>query len=440
MLQKLSDFMINLSQNKYLKAIRDGLIATLPLTIVGSIFLIIAFPPLPAGNLITEWAKVNATKILLPYRMTMFIMSIYAVIGIGHSLAKSHKLDPLSGSIIALAAFMLTIVPKVVPGVFAIEQMIDGQKAQIIAKAGTKGAIAIQEPLGFVAPMANMGSAGLFVGMIVAILAVEVLRFTKKYNLTIKMPEQVPASVANSFSSLIPLFFVVIIMSTVVYWLNNDLHGLMAKLIGPLVSATDSLWSVLALVILITVFWSFGIHGVSIIGSLARPVWLVLLEQNSASLAAGQVPVNIAPEPFYQWFIWIGGSGATIGLAILLAFRAKSAYGKTLGRTAFVPCLFNINEPIIFGAPIVLNPILIPPFVIAPLINTIIAYAAIQYNMVSPIVVNAPWTLPTPIGAYMATGGDYRAVILTLILIVLSIVIYYPFFKKYDNQLIAEQN
>ena len=207
----------------------------------------------------------------------------------------------------------------------------------------------------------------------------------------------------------------------------------------PLVSASDSLGSVLLIVFLTCFFWVFGIHGVSIVGSLARPVWLILLEQNTTALAAGSAMPNIAPEPFYQWFIWIGGSGCTIGLAILMAFRSKSAYAKNLGKTAFLPACFNINEPIIFGSPIVLNPTLMIPFILSPFASAIIAYICTSVGFVSRVSVSAPWTLPGPIGAYLATGGDWRAIVLNVVLIVISVLIYYPFFKMWDAELLAEE-
>lgn len=439
MLESITNFMLSLSQNRYIRAIRDGIVSTLPLIMVGSFFLILAFPPLPASWGFTIWAKANAATILLPYRMTMFIMSLYAIIGIGHSLAKSYDLDPVSGSIIATIGYLLTITPQVVGEIWAVEQIVNGETIQVIVEKGTEGAKLLQSGLGFVTPMANLGSAGLFIGMIVAIFAVEILRLANKYHLTVKMPDSVPPSVARSFEAIVPTLIVVLIVSTLVYWLKIDLHGLIGKIMSPLVSATDSIFSVWILVILITVFWAFGIHGVSIIGAIARPVWLILQEQNTAALAGGLPVPNVAPETLFQWFIWIGGSGATIGLATLLAFRSKSQFAKTLGKAVFVPAVFNINEPIIFGAPIVLNPILIPPFILAPLVNATISYIAISSGLVNKLVAIPPWTLPGPVGAFIATGGDIKGLILNVLLIIISIIIWYPFFKKYDTQLLAEE-
>lgn len=413
---KLAGPLEKLANQRHLRAIRDGIIATLPLIIVGSFFLIIAFPPLPASWGITEFLKANASTILLPYRMTMYIMSLYATFGIGYSLATSYKLDGVTGAILSMIAFLCTITPVIVPAE---------------ANAGV---------VGFVMPMANLGGGGLFVSILVSIFAVEVYRMLDKSKFKITMPEQVPPSVARSFEALTPTIVVVLVMACITYFAKIDLHSVVAKVVSPLVSAADTLPSVLLLVFLITLFWSFGIHGVSIVGSLARPLWLQLLDQNAAALASGAEPAAIAAEPFYQWFIWIGGSGCTIGLAILLAFRAKSKYAKSLGKTAFLPAVFNINEPLIFGTPIVLNPVLIIPFIITPMVCATIAWIVTSVGMVNHVVITAPWTLPGPIGAYLATGGDWRASVLSLGLTAVSVVIYYPFVKMYDDKLLAEEN
>lgn len=432
--EKFASPMARLAEQRHLRAIRDGIIATLPLIIVASMFLVIGFLPnqLPEDWAIAVWIKEHAGDILLPHRVSMFIMTLYAVFGIGYSLAKSYDLDGLSGAIISELAYLLTIVPQVGPA--ASEAVTN------LASSNVELAEYIEQvPQGWLLPMANLGSAGMFVGIISAIVAVETYRLFMNKGLTIKMPPQVPESVARSFESLVPTAVVMLLFATISMWLKVDLHGIIGKLIAPLVSASDTLASVLILVFLQSFFWIFGIHGASIVGTVARPLWLMLIDQNAQAFAAGEAIPNVAAEPFYQWFIYIGGSGATIGLAILLLFRSKSAYGKTLGKTAIIPAIFNINEPMIFGAPIVLNPILMIPFVIVPMVLAIIAWIATQLGLVGRVITIAPWTLPGPIGAFFATG-DFRASILSIILIILSIIMYYPFFKIYDNKLYKEEH
>ncbi|WP_353960925.1 PTS sugar transporter subunit IIC [uncultured Clostridium sp.] len=430
--KKLSTPMAKLAEQRHLRAVRDGIIATLPLIIVGSFFLILANPPLPESWGIYKFLKANAATIVLPFRMTMYIMTIYACWGIGYSLAKSYKLDGVTGGTLSAAAFFLTLVPKSVGALTPeLMEIINGNPDLLKWYQGI--------PQGFQMPMANMGGGGMFVGIIVSILAVEIFRFTNKSGFKLSMPEQVPASVARSFEALTPAAIIVLLIGSITYYLKFDWHGFIGKLVAPLVSASDSLPSVWILAILQDFFWSFGIHGASVVGSIARPVWLILLEQNSAAAAAGTVLPAIAAEPFYQWFLYIGGSGCTIGLVIALTLFAKSSYGKQIGRVALVPGIFNINEPIVFGAPIVLNPTLIIPFIITPLVTGTLAWFATTLGFVSRVQLIAPWTLPGPIGAYLATGGDWRAAILNIICILISIALYYPFVKMYDKKLLQEE-
>ncbi|WP_214744963.1 PTS sugar transporter subunit IIC [Exiguobacterium sp. s189] len=402
----LSTPMAKLSEQKHLRAIRDGVVSALPFIIFGSLFLLIAFPPVSADSALGEWAASHIAEILIPYRLTMYIMTLYITFGIGYSLSQSYKLDPLSGGLLALSAFLFTI------------------------------GINVMEGVGFVLPMANLGGHGLFVGMLVSIFSVEVLRFCKTKNITIKMPDSVPTSVARSFEALIPVTLVLVAMTIITVVLDVDMHSLIDKAVAPLVSAGDTLPGVLVPVFLITFFWSFGIHGVSVVGAVARPVWEVYLANNSAAVAAGNAIPHIAPETFFQWFIWIGGSGATLGLVIAMLLTAKSSYSKAMGKATIVPSLFNINEPVIFGMPIVLNPILIIPFIVTPLIGATLAYIATSIGLVNPTYVMVPWTLPAPIGAYLSTGGDWRAIVLCVTNIAISVGIYLPFFKMYDKKLL----
>ncbi|BBW97018.1 PTS sugar transporter subunit IIC [Geobacillus sp. FSL W8-0032] len=409
--QKVSNPMARLAEQRHLLAIRDGVVSALPFIIVGSFFLVFAFPPLPEKWKVTQWLTAHATEILIPYRMTMFIMSFYIAFGIGYNLANSYKVDPLSGGLIAVSALLLTITPTVV------------------------------EKLGFVMPMQYLGGQGLFVTILVSIVSVEIFRFCKQRNITIKLPKQVPVSVSRSFEALIPVAVVIVLMSTITVAMGVNLHEIVQTITSPLVKVGDSLFGVLVPVFLITFFWSFGIHGVSIVGSVARPFWEMYLAENAEAVAQGASKIpHVATEPLYQWFIWIGGSGATLGLVITMLIFAKSKYMKNLARTAVVPSIFNINEPIIFGIPIVLNPTLIIPFIITPIVTSTIAYFATSVGLVKPMYVKAPWTLPAPIGAYLATGGDWRAILLVIINVIISFLLYLPFFKMYDKKLLDLEN
>lgn len=398
--------MTKLSEQRHLKAVRDGIISTIPLIVVGSFFLIIAFPPVPA---LAALVKPYTTEILLPFRLTMGLMALYAAHSIGYHLARSYKLDGVAGGVLSLAAFLLTSMP--VP--------LEGR--------------------GLALPMENLGGGGMFVAIVMAIFAVEILRFAKERRLTIKMPEGVPESVARSFEALLPAAVIIPLIWAIRDLAGFDIQHFVTGLFSPLVTAGNTLTGILTPILLISLLWATGIHGDSVVGTVARPVWLVLLDQNIAAAAAGQPIPNIAPEPFFQWFVFIGGSGATIGLVFLM-LTSRLPYLRGIGKATFLPGVCNINEPVIFGVPIMLNPLLVVPFILGPLAMGVITYFAMAFDLVGRPYILVPWTLPAPIGAYLATGGDWRAIVLVLVNIAVVTAFYYPFFRAYERKLRQEEN
>lgn len=413
--------MSKLANQSHMKAIRDGMASVIPLTIIGSLFLIIAFPPVPQSWKESveffKWISQNTNTILLPFRLTMGLLTIFAIYNTGYNLAKYYKLDGVSGGTLSLVGFFLTILPKV---------------AQTIGDN--------PEKLGFVLPMKYLGAQGLFGGFIVAIFSVEMLKFFMKNNLVIKMPEGVPEAISKSFLALFPTLAVVFIISTITIFFKIDVHGIVYKIFQPLGVFLNGPFGAVLVVFFICLLWSAGLHGDSIIGPLVRPLWLELLDQNARAMADGaKILPNIAPEPFYHWFIWIGGSGCTIGLVFLMLFKAKSSHLKAIGKTALIPSIFNINEPVIFGAPIMLNPYLVIPFILGPITITITTYIAMYMNWVSRPAILVPWTFPAPIGAFLSTNGDIRALLLCVFNIILIALIFFPFFDAYDKKLLKEE-
>lgn len=411
--------MTKLAELRHLKAIRDGMVSTIPLTIVGSFFLIIAFPPVPQSWKesmgLFLWIQENIGNILIPFRISMGLVAVYATYNIGYSLSKSYKLDGVSGGTLSLLAYFMTVIPSIA--------------------TSDKG-----EALGFVLPMSKLGGAGLFVGIVAAIFAVEILRFFKTRGIIIKMPDGVPESVVRSFEALFPTVAVMFITWLVIVMFGFDIHNVFTNIFTPLKSIVDTPVGAVLMVLLITMLWTAGIHGVSVIGAMARPIWLEMLTANADALQAGdKVLPYITPEPFFQWFIWIGGSGGTLGLVVLLLFM-RSKYLKDLGKATIIPAIFNINEPIIFGLPIMLNPFFTIPFILGPVLATIVTYTVMALDLVARPAILAPWTFPAPIGAYLATGGDIKAVLLCIFNIVLMGVVYYPFVKAYDKKMTSEEN
>jgi PTS system cellobiose-specific IIC component len=251
------------------------------------------------------------------------------------------------------------------------------------------------------------------------------------------MPEGVPDGVSKAFASLIPAIFIaftMLLINGVLATFHTDLHGLLSKPFEFVKELTGSWLGIVVIMLLIHLLWAVGVHGTAIIkNSFINPILLVSLTEN---INGGN---NIFAGDFTNMYIFLGGAGSTLGLVLLMMFVAKSDQLKILGRAAILPGLFNINEPVIFGAPIVYNPYLIIPFVVTPIVNVSVAYFATAFGFVNKIISGIPWISPIGIGAFLGTGGDYRAVLIAFINLAISIIIYYPFFKMYDGKLYAEQ-
>ena len=410
---KLMPPMAKLSEVRYLRAIRDGIVSTMPLIMLGSLFCMIAQFPIAAW---TKFIAPHVQMVMLPYRISVGLMAVFVAFGVGYYLAESYKLDALSGGFVALGTFLMSNLPV---------------QASLTEAPKTV--------LGFVLPMTYTGGSGMFIAILSAIMGVEIMRFCKVKNITIKMPEQVPESVSRSFAAIIPAAISITIMWVIVALLGIDMNKLIMDFFKPILNlGMNSYLGVIIPTLLIALLWSAGVHGVSVIGSILRPFWLVLLQQNMDAVAAGKVAPNIGVEGFYS-FIWIGGAGGTLALCLLFMMCAKSSYLKQIGRLSLVPGLFNINEPIMFGAPTVLNPILAIPFIVGPFITGTLAYIACSLHLVNNASVIVPFTIPSPFKVYLMTNGDWRAIIIVIINFAIYMGLYYPFVKVYDKQMVAQE-
>ncbi|MDU1982543.1 MAG: PTS transporter subunit EIIC, partial [Enterococcus casseliflavus] len=255
--------------------------------------------------------------------------------------------------------------------------------------------------------------------------------------ITIQMPEGVPDGVSKAFASLIPailIAFLMVAINGVLAVFHTDLYGLLSKPFEFVKELTGSWLGIIVIMLLIHLLWAVGVHGTAVIkNSFINPILLVALTENIDGAN------NIFAGDFVNMYIFMGGAGSTLGLVLLMLFVAKSQQLKVLGKAAILPGLFNINEPVIFGAPIVYNPYLIIPFIITPLINVTIAYFASSFGFVDKVITGIPWISPVGIGAFLGTGGDFRAILIALINLGVSILCYYPFFKMYDGKLYTEQ-
>ena len=404
-----------IAQQRYVRAIRDGFIAALPFMIVGSFMLVFIFPPISSNTTFQfakAWLNFSANyreQLMLPFNMSMGLMTIFISVGVGASLGKQYSLDPITTGLLSLMSFML------------------------VAADLKNGALSMQ----------YFSGQGIFTALLCSIYATEVYRWLKKRNITIKLPEQVPPGVSRSFEVLIPVIVIMITLHPLNLFIEHATGMILPEaimaMLKPLVAASDSLLAVILAVLLCQILWFAGIHGTMIVTGIMNPFWMANLASNQAALAAGEAIPHTFVQGFWDHFLFIGGVGSTLPLAILL-IRSRAAHLRTIGRMGFVPGLFNINEPILFGAPIIMNPILFIPFVFIPVINAILAWYAIDLGLVEKVVMMTAWTTPAPIGASWATNWAIAPVILCFICMAIAALMYYPFVKAYEKTLLAADN
>ncbi|KRK81546.1 cellobiose PTS, EIIC [Companilactobacillus bobalius DSM 19674] len=415
---KILPFANKMGNQRHMTAIRKGIISTLPLTIVGSFFTLINNIPVESvANMLSPYKEI----LDIPFRYTVGILALYATFGIASSLAESYKLDKLTNGVLAVLAFLVSTAAPI--------HVIDNVKGVIDA--------------GRYINIANLSASSLFASIVTGLLTVEIYRFFKVKNITIKMPDGVPPEVSNSFVALIPAAFILLFFWIVRYLLGFNIAEFLSMILMPLkgVLVGNSLFGGLLTIFLITGFWTLGIHGAAIMDPIVRPFWEMSIAQNMTEFASGTSAHHLSTiftEQFLQWFIWIGGAGGTLALVTLFLF-SKSAYLKDLGKLAFLPGLFNINEPIVFGAPIVMNPILGIPFIVGPLVTGTLSYILTITGVVPMMMMRLPFTVPGPLGALMSTNWSIPAFILTCVNFLIDLAIYYPFFKVFEKQQLEKE-
>lgn len=410
MSQILMPFAMKISTNRYLTAIKEGFFGVMPVIIVGSIFLLFTSIPVTGyEEFMTGWLGENWSDIfMLPYRMSYGIMSIYVVVGIARSLAHYYKVGSREAIIVSFVSYFL-LTPL------------------IVNEENSKGL-----------PITNFSASGLFLAIIVTCLAVEIYRFIVQKGWTIKLPDAVPQNVAKPFEALIPVAVIFIIFNIVRIGFAATPFGSAQEFIStilqqPLQSLGSTLPATCLILFIEAVLWCFGLHGSSIVSAVMNPIWRSLSAENAAALEMGQAATNIVNYQFIANFVKLGGTAATLGLAIVIVLTAKSSQYKALGRISLIPSLFNINEPLVFGVPIVLNPIMAIPFIITNITVAIVTYATTYIGLVPvSIGVEVPWTTPPIISGFILCG--YRGALLQIALLLISMAIYYPFFRMVDKQ------
>jgi PTS system cellobiose-specific IIC component len=396
-----------IAQQRHLQALRDGVVSTVPLLLIGSFFLICAFPPI---SFLAMLVDPYVSDLLTVVNATFGIMGLVASFSIAYALASSYAIDSLSSGLLSVSAFILA-------SPFTKEGHIDS---------------------------GLMGSKGLFVAMIIGLLVVEVQRFMIKKNIIIKMPEGVPLSVGRSFAVLLPGVVILVSIFIINVMLARIGGGSISEVINravtaPLLHLGGTLPAVLIAVFAIQLLWFFGIHGQALVGTgVMAPIWLAFTQQNAVAKIAGEAVPNIICQQFIDAFILIGGSGTTLALAVLLFTTVKSNQLKALGKMSILPGFFNINEPITFGMPIVMNPIMMIPFIMAPLLCVITTFVFMASGIVDKPYVLAPWTTPAFVSGFLVTG-DWKGAALQVLNFFIAGIIYYPFLKIWDENKMKEE-
>lgn len=434
---------MKMATNKHLNALKDGFVYTMPFLIIGSFVLLLVNLPFRDVNtpLYMKWYDdlmiAYKANLVQPFYVSMGIMSVFVAFGIGSSLASQYKLNSTTGGFLSLFTFLLTAAKlEWAPiGGYQAAELVGNNDYLMSTFHKASGWMPIMDAR-------YLDAKGLFTAIIGAFVSIEIFRFLVGKKMTIKLPDSVPPAIAKSFELLTPIVAVILIFHPISLLVQKSremfIPELLLEVFKPLVSASDSLPAVIGILIIVHVLWFAGLHGVNVVVAIINPIILTNLATNQAALQAGEGASKIFAGGFLDAFVYLGGSGATLGLAIAM-FLSKKDHIKSIGKLSIIPGIFNINEPIIFGAPIVMNPILFVPFLLTPIINATIAWFAVKSGLVGHIVSLVPWTTPGPIAALLATNFSVAALILSSALVVLSVVIYLPFLRVYEASLDREE-
>ncbi|HGR8214565.1 TPA: PTS sugar transporter subunit IIC [Streptococcus pneumoniae] len=401
--EKLLPVAARLGNNKALVSIRDGITLTIPLLLIGSLLMVIASFPIPG------WEKYLGDIGVADYLWkgvdsSFGLLGLVASFGIAYFMARQYKVDGIPAGIVSLSSF-ITVTP-----------FITGE-----AGAGM--------------PTAFIASKGLFVAMILGLINGYIYQWFINHNIQIKMPDGVPPAVSKSFSAIIPGAVTIVGWLIVYATLDKlslpNLHEIaQGALGGPLGLLGNNVIGLLILIFLNSSFWFVGLHGGNVVNAVMKPLWLANLDANKVAYQTGETLPNIFTSVFMDNFVFIGGGGATIGLVLALGYLAHkkkaSKQLKTLAPITVIPGLFNINEPAMFGVPIVLNILLLVPFILAPMFNLLVAWGAMASGLVPLTYTDPSWTMPPVISGLLATGSISGS-LLQIVLIVLDVLLYLPF-------------
>lgn len=430
--EKMLPIVSKMSSQRHLLAIRDSFIVTMPLVMAASVMVLL-------NALIFSNATVQRILDLSPLAElasivnngTMSILAIIVCYNIGWNLATHYiqtgVIDDPSFSPVH-AGILSTAVMFILMPLSSTVTLIDGNTAEATG----------------VFLQSLTSSSGLATAMIAALVSTELfIKLAKMKSFKIRMPEGVPPAVATSFNSLVPEIVVILFFSVVVFTLNHTTGLNVPQLIElaiqtPLKAFVLSVPGILFLQFFSDFLWVFGMHGSSILAPIRQAPLLQSIQENMDAFSVGKEIPNIITEPFTNAFGLIGGGGCILPLVIAILWASKRQEQRSIAKFGLTTCLFNITEPIMFGLPVVMNPIYMIPCAIIPSINLIIAYTATSLGIINKTVAAAPWFTPPVIQSFIATGGDIRAAVLTVVLIILDVFLFLPFVLAANKAKLAE--
>ena len=415
LIEKGKPFFEKISRNKYLRAIRDGFIAGMPVILFSSIFILIAYVPNAWGF---HWSKDIETLLMTPYSYSMGILAFFVGGTTAKALTDSMNRDlPATNQINFISTMLASMVGFLL---MAAEPVKEG---------------------GFLT--AFMGTKGLLTAFIAAFITVNVYKVCVKNNVTIRMPDEVPPNISQVFKDLIPFTLSVVLLYALELVVKASLHVTVAESIGtllaPLFSAADGYLGITIIFGAYAFFWFVGIHGPSIVEPAIAAITYANAEVNLKLIQQGMHADKILTSGTQMFIVTLGGTGATLVVPFMFMWLTKSKRNRAIGRASVVPTFFGVNEPILFGAPLVLNPIFFIPFIFAPIANVWIFKFFIETLGMNSFTANLPWTTPAPLGLVLGTNFQVLSFILAALLIVVDVVIYYPFLKVYDEQILEEE-
>ncbi|HFU4092825.1 TPA: lactose-specific PTS transporter subunit EIIC [Streptococcus suis] len=413
-IEKGKPFFEKISRNPYLRAIRDGFIAAMPVILFSSIFLLVAFVPNIFGF---TWSDEAVAAIMKPYGYTMGIVAVLVAGTTAKSLTdafnrqlpKTNQINFISTMIASISGFLL------------------------LASDGIEGGFA----------NGYMGTKGLLTAFLAAFITVNIYKVCVKNNVTIRMPDEVPPNVSQAFKDVIPYALSIFVLYGIDLatrqLVGTNVAEAILKLFEPLFTAADGYVGITIIFGAYALFWFVGIHGPSIVEPAIAAITYANIETNFQLLQAGQHADKILTSGTQMFIVTMGGTGATLVVPFMFMWLTKSKRNKAIGRASVVPTFFGVNEPILFGAPLVLNPVFFVPFILAPIANVWIFKFFVDTLKMNSFSVNLPWTTPGPLGIIMGTNFAPLAFALAALLVVVDVLIYYPFLKVYDEQILAEE-